>query len=86
MFERFASKLHVILATGFSPEVLALRNYFEILLQSISGDKMKPIELDAQVVDYLKSLQRSLSVISLSNNVQFTEHTKIVKGSIDLVV
>ena len=47
---------------------------------------MKPLEIDAAVVDYLKSLSRALSVISLSNNVQFTENTKIVKGSIDLVV
>jgi hypothetical protein len=60
MYSKFQRQLFDILATGFSPEILALRKYLDVLLSSISGENRKELEIDLQALEAFRNINKAL--------------------------
>jgi hypothetical protein len=54
------------MAKGFCSEMLVFRKYLDILIDSISGDGHREIEIDNSTMDTLKNIEAILKSISLS--------------------
>ena len=86
MFDKLQRELTDIMATGFCPEVLSIRKYFDVLLSSISGDNRKELEIDIHSLEAFKNIAKILSTISNSVSTQIIDQIRVTKSSIDIVL
>lgn len=74
------------MALGFSAETLALRKYLDILIDSISGESHKELEIDNTTMETLKNIETILKTTSLSQLNYIATSYRLSKSAIDLVV
>jgi hypothetical protein len=78
--------LQEVLALGFSAETLAFRKYLDILIDSISGESHRELEIDNSTMETLKNIETILKTTSLSQLNYIASSYKLSKSAIDLVI
>jgi hypothetical protein len=86
MFAKFQSQLHDVLATGFAPEILAIRKYIYVLLSSIAGDSCKELEIDIHALEAFRTISKILKTVCNSIGTQIVDQIRVTKSSIDIVL
>jgi len=86
MYNKFQKQLYDVLATGFSPEILALRKYFDVLLSSISSENKKEIEINIHAVEAFRNISQALKTCCNSIATQIIDQNRVTKNSIDIVL
>lgn len=71
---------------GFCAEVLVFRKYLDILIDSISGEGHKELEIDNSTMETLKNIEAILRAAALSEIAYVAEQYKIAKMAMDLVI
>lgn len=85
-FYHFYGKLQELMASGFCSEIIVFRKYIDILVDSISGEGQKELEIDGTTMETLKNLETILKTISLSQLTYIASNYNLAKSAIDLVV
>lgn len=74
------------MALGFSAETLVFRKYLDILIDSISGESHKELEIDNTTMETFRNIETILKTTSLSQLNYITTSFTLSKSAIDLVV
>jgi len=74
------------MATGFCAEIIVFRKYLDILIDSISGEGHRELEIDNSSMETFRNIEAILKCVSSSEltNIAMTYH--IAKMTINLVV
>jgi len=74
------------MALGSCAEVICFRKYLDILVDSISGEGYKELEIDNSTMETFRNIEITLKAISQSQLAYTASKYKLAKGAIDLVV
>eukprot|EP00347_Sterkiella_histriomuscorum_P005336 403357003 len=85
-FYSFYSRLQEIMASGFCAEIIVFRKYLDILIDSISGEGHKELEIDNSTMETFKSIEAILKSVSSSEITNVSQTYKLAKMAMDLVI
>lgn len=74
------------MASGFCAEIIVFRKYLDILIDSISGEGHKELEIDNSTMDTFKNIEAILKSVSSSEITNVSQTYKLAKMAMDLVI
>lgn len=86
MFDKFQAMLHKVCATGFSPEILCFRTYFDILLTSISGERRVELDIDIHSLEAFRNIHKILKAICCSMSNDLALQNDVTRSALQIVV
>jgi hypothetical protein len=75
-----------VYGSGFSPEIIAFRTYFDILLTSISGERRVELDIDIHSLEAFRNIAKILKAICSGMSNDLLTQNDVPKGVFSTVI
>ena len=86
MFDKFVQELQTVCASGYSPEILVFRTYFDILLTSVSGERRAELDMDVHTLEAFWNISKILKSISSAQGHDLITQIEVTKSAFHIVI